>query len=68
MDVNLYQAAIRPLVHQVTALTFTLTRASDYCTGQKACAGQSRNAYGKLTLQGRHIPSPVIRSGCYPET
>ncbi|MFF7314589.1 hypothetical protein [Streptomyces sp. NPDC008137] len=60
MDIDLDKAAVRSLVQLETTRTLALAGESRYRTGQKASAGQSRNADGKLTLQRRHIPSPVM--------
>ncbi|MET9522695.1 hypothetical protein ACH4HG_36625 [Streptomyces coeruleorubidus] len=60
MDVDLDEAAVRPLVQRIAAGTLAFTGESSYRTGQKARAGQSRNADSKLALQRRHIPSPVM--------
>ncbi|MGI5427617.1 hypothetical protein [Streptomyces sp. CA-179760] len=60
MDVNLDETAVRSLVQLVATRTLAFASESRYRTGQQASAGQSRNADGKLALQRRHIPSPVM--------
>ncbi|MFB7931228.1 hypothetical protein [Streptomyces sp. NPDC056039] len=60
MDIDLDKAAVRSFVQSVATRTLAFAGESRNRTGQKAGAGQSRNADGKLTLQRRHIPSPVM--------
>ncbi|GAA4303437.1 hypothetical protein GCM10023086_20100 [Streptomyces venetus] len=60
MDIDLDEAAVRSFVQLIATRTLAFTGESSYRTGQKASAGQSSNADGKLALQRRHIPSPVM--------